>query len=79
MSSNDLFLCEVSLILVVDSKFSEGVELGLLDSLHLLTVLLQLLADLATLFQVVQPILLLHLRVLPDLVPIISKFRRLQI
>ena len=40
MSSNDLFLCEVSLILVVDSKFAEGLELGLLDSLHLQTVLL---------------------------------------
>ena len=40
MSSNDLFLCEVSLILVVDSKFAEGLELGMLDSLHLLTVLL---------------------------------------
>ena len=40
MSSNDLFLCEISLVLVVDSQFAEGSKFLLLDSLYFEAVLL---------------------------------------
>ena len=60
MSSNDLFLCEISLVLVVDSQFAEGSKFLLLDSLYFEAVLLELLADLTSFFEVVEPFLLFN-------------------
>jgi len=65
--SHNLFLSKFILVLVFDAQVLNLVQLLLLDAFHFQTVILQLLAHLLALLQVVESVLLLHGGVLRDL------------
>jgi len=59
--SKNFLLGEVGLVFVVNSKILETIQLVGLDPLHLETLVLNSLTNLAALFQVVKSILLLNI------------------
>lgn len=65
--SENLFLCEFILVLVIDAKILDLAKLLLLDRFHLKSVIFQLLSDLLAFLQVVKAVLLLNIRVLCNL------------
>ena len=66
--SQNSLLCEVGLVLVSDSKSLEAVKFRLLDAFNLETLILDSLADLLALLEVVKTLLLLALSVHSNLV-----------
>lgn len=67
--SDNLLLGKVVLVLVFNAQALESSELLALDSFNLLALVLKPLTDLATFFEVVQPLLFLDFVILCDLVP----------
>jgi hypothetical protein len=65
--SENSLLGKLGLVLRVNAKVLDTLQFLLLDSLNLQSVVLELLADALTLFQVVKSVLLLHLSVLGNL------------
>ena len=67
-SQNSLFR-QVGLVLALDAKVDKTLQLLRLDSFHLQTLVLDALAHLTALLEVVQSCLLRRLRIHADLVP----------
>ena len=72
ISQNSLF-GQVSLVLVVYSKTNKSLQLASLNSFNLKSFILDALANLATLLEVVKAVLLGSLRIHANLVPVYIK------